>query len=191
MNAQVWNTVTLLDFGGEEIGPVGGIPVIPISVPDGGQFSTTFTNFKFPGGVRPGNYIFNWKVGTFPNLEFTRDSFGCSKAVGPTLTKAGDDDWGLSPAKEATVPEKFSLEQNYPNPFNPETEIRFQLPEASQVVVESSTLSARRFASWRIGSTKPGFTAFVGMLRITMVMRYPVEFISTNCRRAAFLRLEK
>jgi predicted GH43/DUF377 family glycosyl hydrolase len=33
------------------------------------------------------------------------------------------------------VPLEYSLAQNYPNPFNPETEVYFQLPEVTQVVV--------------------------------------------------------
>jgi len=34
-----------------------------------------------------------------------------------------------------TLPEGYALEQNHPNPFNPETEIRFQFPEANHVVI--------------------------------------------------------
>ena len=130
LNAQVWNTVSI---EGNEVGPVGGLGVTNINVPAGGQFSTTFSNFEFPAGLRPDSFIFNWKVGTFPNVQLDRALFVFIKSAGPTFTKAGGDDWGLGPVQEVEVPEAFTLEQNYPNPFNPSTRIRYGLDKQTHV----------------------------------------------------------
>jgi hypothetical protein len=48
---------------------------------------------------------------------------------------------GLS--QDNALPNRFLLFQNYPNPFNPETEIRFELPEATHVVVRIFNIRGR------------------------------------------------
>jgi len=47
----------------------------------------------------------------------------------------------------ADRPSSFELEQNYPNPFNPTTNLRFTLPESSNVSVEVFDVMGRRVAT--------------------------------------------
>ncbi len=56
------------------------------------------------------------------NVTLVDDNGGLNKA-------------GTEAAGEETFPAGYALSQNFPNPFNPETEILFQLPSASHVVV--------------------------------------------------------
>jgi hypothetical protein len=55
------------------------------------------------------------------------------------------------------IPETFALLQNYPNPFNPSTNIRFALPEASEVRVVVVDLLGREVEELYNGSRPAGF----------------------------------
>lgn len=66
-------------------------------------------------------------------LFLSHDSPGSLPGPGNLSKEFASDDFETTSNQEPVT--DYQLEQNYPNPFNPETEIRFALPEASQVVV--------------------------------------------------------
>ena len=72
------------------------------------------------------------------------DGFETTAASGGPRAITVDVSAVLSSIKEASLPEEFALYNNYPNPFNPVTNIAFDLPEASEVILEIYNISGQR-----------------------------------------------
>jgi len=54
-------------------------------------------------------------------------------------------DWSsMSVDDQAALPEQFALYANYPNPFNPVTIVAYDIPEASDVLLEIYNITGQR-----------------------------------------------
>jgi hypothetical protein len=57
----------------------------------------------------------------------------------------------------SSLPESFTLHPAYPNPFNPTTTIRYDLPQASEVLLIVYDLLGREVVRLVDGSMEPGY----------------------------------
>ena len=85
-------------------------------------------------------------------------------ANGP-WTLVVDAGWMLS-AEEEMLPEVFALHNNYPNPFNPITNIRYDIPEVSDVRIDIYNINGQRVRTLVSREHQPG--------------RYKIQWNATN-----------
>jgi len=82
-----------------------------------------------------------------------------------------DAGWLLENGAEELIPDVFALHNNYPNPFNPITNIRYDIPEVSDVRIDIYNLMGQRVRTLVSKAHQPG--------------RYSIQWNATNDMGAA------
>ena len=95
-------------------------------------------------------------------LRVVLSDVGDAEALRMELTGRLYDAWGR-PAGEVrldravqALPSAYALLKNHPNPFNPSTAIRYELPEAGQVVLDVYSLAGQRVRTLAAGHMEAG-----------------------------------
>ncbi len=92
-----------------------------------GVFVSGLTDTSYTGRALQRNARYFWRVNAANNGGTTNWSSTFSFLTGTTVAVEQTD---------ASTPASFGLHQNYPNPFNPATNIRFELSERANVLLQ-------------------------------------------------------
>ena len=112
-----------------------------ITLTDGLLINLVFATNE--GGTKPVS-ILNFSINN--NSEYGSSVNGSIKVIGSTFA---DNDKNV-------IPKEFALYQNFPNPFNPSTEIKFDLPKQSEVLIAVYDMLGREVARLVSGEIKAG-----------------------------------
>ena len=108
--------------------------------------------------------VVTWDVSATDGYDVTSSSNG-------PWTVTIDAGWLLENAAEDLIPDVFALHNNYPNPFNPITNIRYDIPEVSDVRIDIYNLMGQRVRTLVSKAHQPG--------------RYNIQWNATNDMGAA------
>lgn len=135
-------------------GPVVGPATLTMT---GGMSISRNRTQNVPANAPSGDYLYEARVGSYPNDIWDFDNFPFTKAMdGDNGASIGD--WqctgeALDVGIGATFPMEYALHGNYPNPFNPSTTISYALPEAAEVTLRIFDVNGRTVATlvdgWR------------------------------------------
>ncbi len=126
-----------------------------------------------PSFAPAGEYEFIARLGTFPNLAVSADSFGFTKSAVDIVHSAGSSNWSaigwdelgcawdISPHATNTPSCDFTSVSVYPNPFNASTAVTVQLGDAAVVNVTVYDLLGREVAVLARGEHPAGAHRFV------------------------------
>jgi hypothetical protein len=95
----------------------------------------------------------------------TSDEWTSTASSNGPWTLTVDAGWLLG-TEEEMLPEVFALHNNYPNPFNPITNIRYDIPEVSDVRIDIYNLAGQRVRTLVSNQHQPG--------------RYKIQWNATN-----------
>ena len=95
----------------------------------------------------------------------TSDEWTSTASANGPFTVTVDAGWMLG-SEEEMLPEVFALHNNYPNPFNPITNIRYDIPEVSDVRIDIYNLAGQRVRTLVSKQHQPG--------------RYKIQWNATN-----------